>query len=459
MRYSMFAVLLTVALLTLPVQAQQEQGVEQKTPAEKGPATVAPAPATQPASWLQWDTMTGDWNGARKELADKGIEFGINVHQIIQDNAHGGAHTANGFRYSGSTDLTLILDTGKMGLWPGGQFLLNAEPKWGGYGVNPKVGSLIPVSLDGYKPGSDDGGIITLSEFFYQQVLFEGKLILIGGKLDGSRAFDLSEFADNERTQFMNLAFRNNPLIGKFLPYTTMGVGVIVNPLDWLSIRTAVADTDGSATTTGFNTAFHGPTNTTVIHEWDFTIKPFGQVGHQRVGFAWSCENFPYVSPVSPFKETGPLLYRMVGPKTFGKLSPLLPYKTADDNIMVYYNFDQYLYTKPDDPTQGFGLFGRFGWARNDVNPAEQYYSIGVGGKGLIPTRAKDQYGVGYYVIGLSDTLRPILSQESGVEMYYNFEVTPWLHISPDLQIIMMPGGNSHNDTAIVWGLRMQMNL
>jgi len=93
------------------------------------------------------------------------------------------------------------------------------------------------------------------------------------------------------------------------------------------------------------------------------------------------------------------------------------------------------------------------------VNPVEQYYSIGVGGKGLIPTRAKDQYGVGYYVIGLSDTLRPILSQESGIEMYYNFEVTPWLHISPDLQIIMMPGGNSHYDTAVVWGLRMQMNL
>jgi porin len=457
MRHTGLAIALVLGLVVLPAWAQQD--IEQKEPTEKGPATVQPPPATQPSSWLEWPTMTGDWNGARKALADKGIEFGINVHQMIQDNAHGGAHTAGGFRYSGSADLTLILDTGKMGLWPGGQFLLNAEPKWGGFADNPKVGSLIPVNLDAYKPGSDDGGILTLSEFFYQQVLFQGKLILIAGKLDGSRAFDQNEFANNERTQFMNLAFRNNPMIGSFLPYTTLGVGVIVNPLDWLSIRTAVADTDGNATTTGFNTAFHGPTNTTVIHEWDFTIKPFGQVGHQRAGFVWSCENFKEVAPISPFKETGPLLYKMVGPKIFNQLAPLLPYDTVDDNIMVYYNFDQYVYTKADDPTQGIGLFGRFGWARNDVNPVEQYYSIGLGGKGLIPTRAKDQYGVGYYVIGLSDNLQPIVSQESGVEMYYNFEITPWLHISPDMQVIMMPGGNDNYDTAVVWGLRMQMNL
>lgn len=457
MRYTAIACVLTLLIVTLPAWAQQD--IQQKEPTEKGPATVQPASTSQPSSWLEWDTMTGDWGGARKEMADKGIEFGINLHQMIQDNAHGGAYTANGFRYSGSTDLTLILDTGKMGLWPGGQILLNAEPKWGGYGVNPKVGSLIPVNMDAVKPGSDDGGIMTLSEFFYQQVLFEGKLILLAGKLDGSRAFDTNEFANNERTQFSNVAFRNNVLIPAFLPYTTLGAGAIVNPLDWLSIRTAVTDTDGSATRTGFDTAFHGDTNTTVIHEWDFTIKPFGQVGHQRVGFVWSCENMQYVAPISPFKETGPYLYKLVGPKIFSKLAPMLPYKESKDNVMVYYNFDQYLYTKADDPTQGFGLYGRFGWARNDVNPAEAYYSIGMGGKGLIPTRPTDQYGVGYYLVNLSDNLEPILSQESGIEMYYNFEIFKWLHLSPDFQIIMNPGGAGEHDVALVGGLRLQMDL
>ena len=43
--------------------------------------------------------------------------------------------------------------------------------------------------------------------------------------------------------------------------------------------------------------------------------------------------------------------------------------------------------------------------------------------------------------------------------MFYNIEVTPWLHITPDLQVIIDPGGSSDNDPAIVYGLRAQMSL
>jgi len=52
---------------------------------------------------------------------------------------------------------------------------------------------------------------------------------------------------------------------------------------------------------------------------------------------------------------------------------------------MLYYNFDQYLYTESEDSDQGIGVFGRFGWARQDVNPAAHFYSFGVSGKGIIP--------------------------------------------------------------------------
>ncbi len=450
MRHILILTAVLGCLASWPVLAQTTQ------PAEEPAARPS---AYQTGEWWQWQKMTGDWGGVRKQLEDKGITFALDVTQIIQDNAHGGAHTRNGFRYSGSGDLTLILDTGKMGLWPGGQFVINGEPKWGD-GVNGKVGSLIPVNMDAVKPNTGDGGIITLSEFFYQQVLFEGKLILIGGKLDGSRAFDRNVFANDERTQFMNVAFRNNVLIAPFLPYTTMGVGAVVNPTDWLSISTAVADSSGRAVTTGFETAFHGKAETTVIHEWAFRIKPFGRPGSQKFGFAWSSKEYEYLEPPSPFKETGPLMMSLLGPATANKLVHMVaPFQKSKDNIMVYYNFDQYLYTKPDDPSQGFGLFGRFGWARNDVNPVEAYYSFGMGGKGLIPTRAKDTYGIGYYFCDLSDNLPDIMYQENGIEAYYSFEITPWMHLSPDLQIIMQPGGSSDRDVSLVWGLRLQMNL
>ncbi len=427
----------------------QETAMEQEVP---------PASPSYGGDLWKRKKLTGDWGGFRNDLAAKGITLDVDVVQFLQGNAHGGRDTKNGIRYSGSTDYTLTLDTGKMGLWKGGTILLNAETKWGD-GIQDKVGSLMPVNLDAYKPGFGEGCQMTLSEWILFQALFEGKLVLIAGKLDGSRAFDRNVFANDERTQFMNGALRNNMIIPAFLPYTNLGLGAVVNPTDWLSVVTAVADSEGEAKTTGFETAFHGPTHTTVIHEWDFKVKPFGKPGNQRVGFVWSSMEYPELQPITPFKETGPVLYNLLGPKLFGKVAKLLPYEHSTDNVGMYYNFDQYVYTEQDDPTQGIGLFGRFGWARQDVNPVCHFYSVGVGGKGVLPERDQDTFGVGYYFADLSNDLPYWMHSEQGVEMYYSIELTPWLHISPDLQIISNPGGSDEKDCSVVYGFRMMMNL
>ncbi len=436
------------------VGIKTETIVTQKTAAEQ----QLPPPEPQTRSLWKRDKFTGSWNGLRDDLAAHGISLDVGVTQILQGNAHGGVSTRNGIRYSGSTDYTLTLDTAKMGLWKGGTILLHAESKWGN-GIQSKVGSLMPVNLDAFKPAYGEECITTLSEWIYFQALMEGKIVLVAGKLDGSRAFDRNIFANDERTEFMNLAFRNNAVIPAFLPYTNLGAGVILNPVDWLSIATAVADSEGRATTTGFETTFHGPTHTTVIHEWDFKVKPFGLQGDQRVGFVWSSKEFPELQPITPFRQTGPFLLKVVGPRIFNKMAKLLPYKYKPDNVAVYYNFDQYLYAEKDDPSQGVGLFGRFGWARQDVNAVSHFYTIGVGGKGILPERDSDTFGVGYYFVDLSNDLPYWLNSEQGVEMYYNIQITPWLHITPDLQVIVDPGGSHEHNTSLVYGLRMQMDL
>jgi porin len=421
----------------------------------------APVPTTKPAAAPSpWERqfLTGDWGGARTELAEKGLTFNLNITQILQGNAHGGHRTRDGIKYSGSGDLTITADTGKLGLWEGGLLLLNAEPKWGD-GINEMVGSLLPVNTDAARPGFNEGCTMTLSEWIYFQHLLENKLILIAGKLDGARAFDRNVFANDERTQFMNAALRNNMIIPAFLPYTNLGAGAVVNPTDWLSIITAVADTDGRNKTTGFETTFHGPTNTTVIHEWSFKIKPFDLPGNQRFGFVWSSKDFEHLQPPSPFKETGPLMMSLLGPNLANKVVRMLTkFDTSPDNVGLYYNFDQYLYTEEGCPDQGVGLFGRFGWARGDVNALEYFYSIGMGGKGVLPDRDEDTFGIGYFHANLSDDLPSFLQQEAGVEMYYNIQICPWLHISPDVQVIMDPGGFS-NECSLVYGIRMQLNL
>jgi porin len=115
------------------------------------------------------------------------------------------------------------------------------------------------------------------------------------------------------------------------------------------------------------------------------------------------------------------------------------------------------LYRVSENSKEGFGLFGQFGIS--DGNPSRLYWSalVGIGGTGLIPGRSRDNWGIGYYYDApsrdLQDSLSPVLTirDEQGVEIFYNFAVTPWFTVGVDLQVINPSLGE---DTAILPGLR-----
>ena len=75
----------------------------------------------------------------------------------------------------------------------------------------------------------------------------------------------------------------------------------------------------------------------------------------------------------------------------------------------------------------------------------------------MIPGRSQDNWGIAYYYNtpsqDLQDSLSPLLKvrDEQGMEIFYNFEVTPWLTLGADLQVIRPSLGE---DTAIITGLR-----
>ena len=50
-------------------------------------------------------------------------------------------------------------------------------------------------------------------------------------------------------------------------------------------------------------------------------------------------------------------------------------------------------------------------------------------------------------------------NSERIVEVYYNAELMPWLHVSPDFQWIIHPGGEASASNAVVIGLRIQAEL
>ena len=82
---------------------------------------------------------------------------------------------------------------------------------------------------------------------------------------------------------------------------------------------------------------------------------------------------------------------------------------------------------------------------------------------GLQETRPHDRMGVGFFWNGLSnqftDLVSPVLDLRNpwGIEMYYNFALTPWAHLSADLQFAQ--NQNQGDDVAVIPGVRLVIDF
>jgi porin len=350
------------------------------------------------------------------------------------------------FRWGGTSELVLKLDSQKLGLWPGGFFLARADVAFK-HDVNGNTGALMPVNTAIVLPLPAHEEVV-LSHVIFTQFLTEWFGVSIG-KLDTTGG-DMNEFAHIKGNQFMNLAFSASPLVLRTAPYATLGMGLVILPTknpEEAVVGFSVIDTEGTTTRSGFDTLFKD--GTTLAAEGRLTIKPFGLLGHQLIGGAWSNKDF------NSLNQDRRTLLRNILRGT--------PLSTEDDSWAVYYNFDQYLYMRPGKVPQGFGIFGRLGISDGKANAFHRFYSIGFGAKGMLPGRENDQFGIGYYYLDITDDLQPIVRRrllrghEQGVEAYYNLAVAPWLHVTPDLQII--DPARRGTDTAVVPGFRIKIEF
>jgi porin len=465
---------LLIAALAAPVVDAQESpppdSSASSVPSVPAHPTSQPttAPATQPAGppavnysggWWSRPALTGDWFGGRNWLSERGVRFDAQVIQYLQGNAYGGRSTNGAIEYSGTVDYALNFDFQKMGLWPGGFARIRAETKFGN-NINADAGAFSPPNFNATLPWPGDPGLTTLTEYWLMQYVSE-KLGFIVGQVDLTALPGQNVFASDRYGQFLNSSLWQNPVAISTVPYSTMTAGVFYAPTKWFSGATVVCDSYGTATHSGFSEAFHGPQAVSVVQAMSFHIKPFGLPGTQRFNFSYS--NRPRVG----FEDTdGRLLLPGMGapPVVRAVYRGLGSREEHFRSWAFWYDFDQYLFTEPGDPNQGWGVFGRFGWSPGEINPVASFYSLGVGGRGVIPTRDNDRFGVAYYMLNLTNDLPSLMhaNAEQGVELFYNIEVTRWLHITPDLQVIINPGGDTGpgaRDPSIVYGLRMQMNL
>lgn len=391
------------------------------------------------ASLLHGQTLTHDWFGLGEKLAAQGVSVGLSLTQAYQINLDGGLAThRRAGRYTGSYDAEIDFDLEKLMNVKGARVFLHAEGSWSDGLDASSMGS-----VGGFEINADAGGdrSIDLTEFYYEQTLLDGALIVRIGKLDLTGgfecrgcpvAFDGNAFANDETTQFLNAALVNNPAIP--MPDNGLAAIIYAQPLEWWYISAGVADAQADARETGFNTTFHDEDYFLSIFETGIAPRissPKGPLqGAYRAGF--------WYDPQDKEKHNG-------GVKR--------------DDMGFYLSFDQMVLKENDkeDDVQGLGLFARYGWADKDVSEIKCFWSMGAQYQGLMPTREDDVLGFGVAQGRLVKDAGFTEDQGSAMELYYNAQITPWLSVSPSVQYIFNPGGDSSVDDAVVLAFRVQM--
>ena len=118
------------------------------------------------------------------------------------------------------------------------------------------------------------------------------------------------------------------------------------------------------------------------------------------------------------------------------------------------------LHADAANPKRNWTINSDLGLTDGNPNPIHWFANVTLIGNGPIRRRENDTFGIGYYHLGVSKV--PILTlhgfgAEDGVELFYNAAITPWFHITPDLQIL--DPAQQRTATALLVGIRARLSF
>jgi carbohydrate-selective porin OprB len=98
---------------------------------------------------------------------------------------------------------------------------------------------------------------------------------------------------------------------------------------------------------------------------------------------------------------------------------------------------------------RGIGLLARIGYAPEDTNTITRDASVALFAYGLSDHRPNDSFGLGIYHNGISQPLKndfvrlteatAAVKNENGIEVFYDFAITPAIRLIPSYQHIWNP--------------------
>jgi len=393
--------------------------------------TVAEAPKS--ASFLEQDTLTGDWGGLRSKLEDNGLTLEFVYTGEVLSNFRGGIK--RGEAYFGNLDMTLTLDTEKAGLWKGGTFfaysLLNhdTDPF-----TEKFVGDLQTIS------NIDAPQEFRLYELWYEQSWMDGDFSALVGLHDMNSEFLVTDTGG----LFIGSSFGISPDVSanspvSIFPVAGPAVRLYLKMNDSLDFRVAVYDGDpGDAEKNhnGLRLRLNSKEGALVI----------GEVGLHR-------GQEEGASALPGYLKLGAWLHTADFDDTSGG-------SAHGENYGIYLIADQMLYRENED--QGLRAFVQIGGAPEDRNEVSFFLGAGVTYRGLFNGRDEDELGLAFGHARIGRSLRSADGRDSAetvIELTYKIQITPWFAIQPDLQYVINPGADPALKNAMVGLVRFEISF
>jgi porin len=389
--------------------------------------------------------LTGDWGGARDDLAKKGVVLDLDLYWMPQSITSGGEDETG--ESWGNAIATLNVDTQKAGLWPGGFFKVQTVTSFGD-NVMRDTGAMVPANISWILPSFTDTDT-GLQEFTYTQFLSQHFGVSLG-KINAIAPTNVLH--GDYTTGFLNTGL-NLPSALAMVPLSAYGATALYLPSHDVTLAAMVLDANGTIMDDDLGDAFED--GVMVLGAGDLKVKPGGLPGHQNLTLGWSNKDRTSLiqDPANMGRHLLEARFPLLGDpgamlvEIFDKLGlppTAQPLNMEDETWAAVYSFEQFLWQPKGDPRHGIGMFFSAGISDGKANPIKYSYSLGLVGKGVVPGRPRDDFGIGWARTEFSDDFVPYLrstfglglDHEDAVEIYYNASVTPWLSVGPSLQII-----------------------
>jgi porin len=408
--------------------------------------------------------LFGDMWGLRSWLSRYGVSFTLQETSEGFGNASGG--TRRGFEYDGLTTAILQMDTQRAFGWYGGTVNASGLQFHGRNLSADKLATLQTAS------GIEADRATRLWELWYQQKFLDEDRLDV--KL-GQQSLDQEFMVSQNASYFVNTMFG-----WPMLPSADMPGGGPAYPLSALGVRLRGHPSDSLTVLAGVFNGSPSPDDNGDPQKQNragvsFPVKD-GVLAIAELQYA-----YPSLSTLVEADETEPLsrLYKVgvwYDSKRFNDLrvddgglsladpaSSGIP-RTHRGDTALYAVADQMVWRDYEEPDRTVNVFLRaMGTPDEDRNLIDFSLNAGLTVHEPFLGRDDDTFGIGMGLAkvgahaaaldkdtaAVSGAFNPIRRSETFIETTYQYQVTPWWQLQPDVQYVFNPGGgvlNSNGD-------------